>query len=232
MNAPSSPQLKRPVNLLTLGDEFITLILPCREGRDLGEIDAVRTQLTDCLQRLESHALDAGLGRDEVAALRYPLVALADELILNSEWDHRGAWRDQPLQLALFNDRMAGNRFFDQLELLRQSPEANRSLLLVFLTCLTLGFQGKYRITGQDHLQQLKADLAKQLNVSLSQADKILSPHGKQRDGFIPEVRGRSMFWLFTGLGAGLVVLLAIVFYFWIGHSASQALELMPKAGA
>jgi len=232
MNAKTSPQSSRAASLLTLADEFFTLILPYRHGQNLDDVAAVRGRLTDCLQRLESRALDAGLGRDDVAALRYPLVAFADELILNSDWVHRETWRDQPLQLTMFNERMAGNRFFDQLESLRQAPESNRDLLMVYFTCLTLGFQGKYRITGQDHLRQLKADLAQQLNIATHQSEEVLSPHGKQRDGYIAEARGRSSFLLFAGLGAGLVIVLAVAFYFWIDHSAGQALDLMPKPGS
>lgn len=59
------------------------------------------------------------------------------------------------MQLRLFGEHLAGERFFDKLETLRLDPVANLEALEVFYTMLLLGFQGKYLLEGSEKLNYL-----------------------------------------------------------------------------
>ena len=54
-----------------------------------------------------------------------------DEIILSSDFAIRGDWERSPLQLRLFGEHLAGERFFDKLEKLRVDPVANLEALVV-----------------------------------------------------------------------------------------------------
>lgn len=101
------------------------------------------------LQSLISEAREGAL-RDGVALERFhealfPVVAWADErLALLPSWREQAAWRPYMLQRKLFRTSLAGVQFFENMEKLDQDDHELRE---VFLTCLGLGFVGKYSQT-------------------------------------------------------------------------------------
>jgi len=219
----------RPHSLLDLAGRLLALTLSLRRSADFGEEAALRQRIAAYLGEIEREGAAAGIGRDDVDALRYPLVAFIDETILASEWAHREKWRDRPLQLDLYGTRTAGTGFFERLAALRQAGEAKRELLEVYHLCLLLGFEGQYRVTGRQNLRLVVEELQGQLGYSARRAkEPRLSPHGKRReeatveagDGF-PTRRVA----LFT---VGALVILFLVFFIAINHGANQALELLP----
>lgn len=75
----------------------------------------------------------------------FPVVAWVDErLALLPHWREQAAWRPYMLQRKLFHTSLAGVQFFEQME---KIDEADHELREVFLTCLGLGFVGKYSQT-------------------------------------------------------------------------------------
>jgi type VI secretion system protein ImpK len=229
MQATSLSSPSRSHGLLDLSDEFLALALALREGHGFGSAEEVRESLTGCLVRLESAGLDAGLPREVLTKVKYPLVAFADEIILNSGWEHVDTWRHQPLQLDLFNERMAGSGFFDRLETYRQDPAAHQALLEVYHVVLTLGFQGKFRLAGQDQLQRLVVEMRQQLGYGQESGDAKLSPHGKQRDNLTAGGGDGFPYWRVAGIAAGVLIVLFVAFFIWLDHSASEAIELLPR---
>jgi type VI secretion system protein ImpK len=76
----------------------------------------------------------------------YVMTALADEIFINLDWDGRDEWSNYLLEDALFESHDAGDRFFDLLDdLLGGRDSAYRSVAVIYLAALSLGFQGKYR---------------------------------------------------------------------------------------
>lgn len=219
----------RPRSLLDLAGRLLALTLSLRRGGDYGEEPALRQRIAAYLGEIEREGAAAGIARDDLDALRYPLVAFIDETILASEWAHREKWRDRPLQLDLYGTRTAGTGFFERLAALRQAGEAKRDLLEVYHLCLLLGFEGQYRVTGRERLRLVLEELQGQLGYSARRAkEPRLSPHGRRReegpvaagDGF--PTRRVALF------AAAVLVVLFLVFFIAINHGADQALELIP----
>jgi type IV/VI secretion system ImpK/VasF family protein len=96
-----------------------------------------------------------------VGLAHYALCALLDDVVLNTPWGARGAWRANSLAGALHHDAAAGEHFFDYLEQAKAQPERNRPVLELMAACLALGFEGQYRIApqGQAALQQIRSEL-------------------------------------------------------------------------
>ncbi len=78
---------------------------------------------------------------------RYIMVALADEIFLHSNWPGRFDWNFNLLETRLYQTRIAGEVFFQRVDLLLVSPRdaMKMELAKTYLMALSLGFQGRYR---------------------------------------------------------------------------------------
>jgi type VI secretion system protein ImpK len=78
---------------------------------------------------------------------QFVMAALADDIFLyDVEWAGRDAWNVSILEYRLFRSRIAGNKFFTNINILLQSRDAKRlDLATIYLLALHLGFKGQYR---------------------------------------------------------------------------------------
>jgi type IV/VI secretion system ImpK/VasF family protein len=74
--------------------------------------------------------------------VRYPLVVLADEILLHSGWEYAGQWEGQLLEEKTFGTNIGGEKYFSMVTELRPDDVAVAAILY---TGITLGFGGKYR---------------------------------------------------------------------------------------
>jgi type VI secretion system protein ImpK len=114
-------------------------------------------RLTTLFERQEAHAWRYGgtYGAEFYKEAQYVMVALADEVFLNTEWEGRSHWVSNLLETKIFQTHAAGELFFQKLErLLLDRDPVYRDLGAVYLMALSLGFRGKYR-GGQDDAARL-----------------------------------------------------------------------------
>lgn len=105
----------------------------------------VMSALGDARRRVDDERLDPdGLAQEAV-------VALVDETVMSSDWSGAEQWRREPLQLHYYDNRLAGERFFERLDGLRSG--ADDDLMEVYFFALCAGFEGRFR----DEPGELKA---------------------------------------------------------------------------
>ncbi len=219
-------------SLADLAASLFSLILSLRTSANYGTPGELRARIGEYLDRIDQEGLQAGIARDDLEAAKYPLVAFIDETILNSEWDGREGWRDHPLQLDLFGETIAGERFFERLEKVQAGGEARADLLEIYWLCLALGFEGKYKILGPERLRALVDDAGRGLGFGqLSPGRAPLSPHGRRRETI--RAAGHDAFPLMKvaiGCAGGLVLLFLILFFLmgWSEGGALRHLQSMP----
>ena len=152
----------------------------------------------------------AGLGREEANDVAYPVVALADEVILSRGPEElRAFWSAQPLQLHYFQENVAGEQFFVRLEALRKDPR-RRELLAAYHLALLFGFQGRYRVRGGElELMGLADGLAREVAGARKHDVEVLSPSGdRPADSLGRAGRAGPLLWI-----AGGAVVLSLVLY-------------------
>ena len=152
----------------------------------------VRRRTSDRLERFQSAARDAGYGKAETADGLLAMVALLDEAVLTSEWSGKAGWRSKTLAQELFDINTAGEEFFIRLERLRQKPGENTDVLEVYFKCLTLGFEGRYKLFGKEKLQLLLQEFGRELIGDGEWTIQKLSPNWKRPDDF-PEMVGEGV---------------------------------------
>ena len=103
------------------------------------------------LQTLESKREGNRFELESIADARYLKAALADEILLNTEWIGRETWTSHLLEAALFRTSVAGERVFERIEELLSTREpSRRDIARLYLFALALGFQGRYRGLHED----------------------------------------------------------------------------------
>ena len=153
-------------------------------------------------QRLDSSAEDTYLAK-------FAFTALVDELAMSPALGLRDVWERRPLQLELFGEQLAGERFFEHLEALRQQGAARIQVLEVFHMCLLLGFQGRYVLEGSEKLGFLTARLGDEI-VQLRGRRAPFAPHAMAPDRILHTLKGEVPLWV-VGSVFALMGLLAYI---------------------
>jgi type VI secretion system protein ImpK len=125
--------------------------------------EAFRDRIKQFLAGFERGAKRLDASTDDVYLAKFAYCALIDEVVLMSRLRLRDVWERRPLQLEFFGEQLAGERFFDHLETLRQGGAARLQPLEVFHMCLLLGFQGKYILEGSEKLNYLTGRLGDEI---------------------------------------------------------------------
>jgi type VI secretion system protein ImpK len=87
---------------------------------------------------------EAQLGqRPDWELAKYALVAWIDDMLIESPWEGRSWWKENALEVEVFNTRVRATEFFSRAK--DASNLTRRDALEVFYVCVVLGFRGLYR---------------------------------------------------------------------------------------
>lgn len=109
------------------------------------DADQFRTRVKALLAGADQDARAAGYPVDLVRRAIYAFVAYLDESVLDSRQPMFSGWHGKPLQEEIFQDHLAGEKFFRHLRdlLSRQDSDELADTLEVYHLCLLLGFRGR-----------------------------------------------------------------------------------------
>lgn len=135
--------------------------------------------LADEVRRFEARAKYQGIAQEHLMAARYCLCTVLDETAAQTPWGGSGVWSRHSLLVTFHNETWGGEKFFQLLAKLAQSPMQHRDLLELMYYCISLGFEGRYRITsnGQSQLETLRRRLADIIRDAKGDRSQALSPH-------------------------------------------------------
>jgi type VI secretion system protein ImpK len=178
------------------------------------DIDALRRQTTQEIRAFEDRARDAGVPPEDILASRYALCTVIDEAVMNTPWGAQSGWASQSLLVTFHKEASGGEKFFQVLE--RVSGEASRyvSLLELLYVCLSLGFEGKYRLDsrGAAKLADIKADLYRRIQSVRGPAETDLSPHWRGVEDRRNAVLRFVPLWIVAAASAALLIVAYVLF--------------------
>ena len=186
-------------SLQELMEDGVYLLFLLRNGNPPNSLSEFHRRIDQFLVQFESNARHLDKAPSAVSDAKYAFCALMDEIILSSDFSIRADWERAPLQLRLFGEHLAGERFFDKLEALRLDPVANLEALEVFYTTLLLGFQGKYLLEGSEKLNYLISRLGQEITHARG-GRREFAPNWKLPQRFQQYVRNELPLWLFYSL--------------------------------
>jgi type VI secretion system protein ImpK len=214
-------------DLSGLCTDIFLIVIRMREAEDLGEPAALRKLIGYFLNLLEKNCKATGISSESVFDAKYALVALIDETVLSIPGVCRDYWFSRPLQLDLFGDNIAGEEFYNKLQKLLLQTEKKKDVLEVYYICLSLGFEGKYKLFNPEERQAIIDDLGRKLRRTRIRASTGLSPHGSRADNVSLRKKNSGFFfpiWLSALILAAITGgLYAVLIHF----SNSQLAEIM-----
>ena len=122
-----------------------------RVGRE--SLGALNERLSAAVSGFERHSQHHGVESAQVEAACYVLCCVIDESVLTAQWDSRGEWSKMSLLSRFHHETFGGEKFFQMLERLSRDPIKNVALLELMYLCLSIGFEGKYRVMERGVLQ-------------------------------------------------------------------------------
>lgn len=143
--------------LLSAAAVLFSLMTKIAKSSMYTDVTKLRKDLIHEIKAFESAAHTQGYKQEQILLARYVLCAALDETIQQTEWGEEINWHQQGMLYFFQGEIWGGEAFFVMLDRLSQHPERHLELLELFYVCLTLGFQGKYRVydQGEQQVQQV-----------------------------------------------------------------------------
>jgi type VI secretion system protein ImpK len=154
------------------GNPFMTLSYPVFKLSDkivgeyeTGDITKIHSRLTEEIDRFSRSATEMNLDGSKALVARYLLCAYIDEMIGTTYWGRENNWAKDSLLSFYYQEAYGGEKFFQLLSKLLASPANHIDLLELMYICISLGFEGKYRITekGRIEIEAIRDNLYKQI---------------------------------------------------------------------
>ncbi len=223
-------------NLALAYQETLTSIVRLKANRQtVTDAQYFRQQFIEALKLANEEARARGYTEEETRDARFAVVAFLDETVLNLKSRAFSDWARKPLQEELFGVHMGGEVFFQNLERLMRQPDSAHlaDVLEVYLLCLTLGYAGRYSISGRGELASLEQSIFSRIR-RIHARPAELSPHW--RPAVDPNLAGGTDPWLkpllYSTIGCVIVMMLLLGFYKLSLQSGAQSIAKVAEVGA
>ncbi|SFV57373.1 Outer membrane protein ImpK/VasF, OmpA/MotB domain [hydrothermal vent metagenome] len=153
--------------LLSLSSEIFKEIDNLQNSYDVGSLNEVRSSLIKDIEYFTETGIEKGIENSQVILARYILCTFSDELVCTTYWGKDNNWANSSLLGYFYNETYGGDKFFKILEQLLRAPAKYINLLELMYICLSLGFEGKYRIQnrGKMELDSIRESLYRQMKM-------------------------------------------------------------------
>ena len=210
---------------------YVTYAMENRENLP-GGCDALYARLEDLIRQSEMTYTKHDFSREDYDLARFAVFVWIDETIMKSTWESKGGWTRKLLQRAYYKTTDGGVEFYRKLDALELEKTQVRE---VYFMCLTLGYSGRFGITGDDVTERegLKSQNLKRLTgttdaLSVLSREKVFPdayPAGEsvKKTGGRWAMRGSFMA-VVLGIGpVGIFVFLYVLYHFILNN------EIMTK---
>jgi type IV/VI secretion system ImpK/VasF family protein len=150
---------------------LVTFRRQVRKGMN-PDVDQTRRQLLEIFSEQERRVRDDAKLARLYEQVKYILVVLADEILINSNWSFSRDWEEKLLEWEFFKTRVAGEEFFTRLE---KEGERDEALAEIYYIALCLGFVGMHA-DEPTKIVDLKRRLYRMLPDRLSESEDRITP--------------------------------------------------------
>lgn len=238
--SPGEPiHLRRGLNpLVTMASTLILLAARLRTTVQHDDVPNLHRQVASELRDFDQKAKNAGIPAEIVLSASYLLCSVIDEMVLNTPWGANSGWSQRSLLSLYHKETGGGEKCFTILQRLLQTPAQHLDYLELFYICLSIGFEGQYRMDPNGHTQLLQIQ------------DHLYRTIENYRGGFEPDLsaswhsgvkRGSRLIhyipmWVVASCVLALLLLCYSGFRLWLYQSTAETTaaltELSRPAGA
>lgn len=208
--------------LIAAANPLLNIVPQLRTTPHHPDPSGLRDFIAQNIKVFETRAKAAGVASEKVIAARYALCTLLDEAAASTPWGS-GIWAKHSLLIMFHNEAWGGEKFFQLLAKLAENPKANLDLLEFMYICLTLGFEGRYRVVenGKAHLDALRERLARLLEKERGEYERDLSGRWQAAPIKRAKILALLPVWVLAAL-CGLIMLAAYLSFSFMLNKASD----------
>ncbi|WP_455205295.1 type IVB secretion system protein IcmH/DotU [Kaarinaea lacus] len=219
-----------PNALTDAGARLLALIGRLKTTPHHNDVGGLHRQVIQEIQSFDNNARNRGASPEAVLAARYALCAAIDEAVLNTPWGSVSVWSGQSMLSTFHQETGGGEKFFQILERVMMEPAKNIELLELYSVCLSLGFEGRYRImeNGRSQLESLRDELFRTIRTYRGDYERELSPHWRGLHTKISRLRQIPL-WVVAALAGAVLLGIYVGFNFILHNSASPVIDKLEK---
>ncbi|WP_338474088.1 type IVB secretion system protein IcmH/DotU [Pseudomonas sp. MS646] len=171
--------------LVAAASELLSQVVQLKYGQERGDLLALKRELCLDLERFEARALKADVESTQLIAARYVLCTVIDEAVVTTPWGQGSDWSKLSLLSTFHNETFGGEKVFQLIDRLSKNPVKHLPMLELMYLCLSLGFEGKYRVQARGvlELEGLRDALYRLIRQVRGDAPRELSPHWEGAGG-------------------------------------------------
>ncbi len=217
----AGPEFIASANQLTANALSLLMLVPkLRKITFHQSVKDLQERLVAELGAFQNRSLQQGYSEEQVRTASYLICSLIDETVLNTPWGSESFWGHDTLLVKFHREAIGGEEFFPIVDRLMRRPSENLDLLELAYMCLSLGFEGKYRLLpkGERALEELRLEIYTEIQRLRGESGLSLSVNWQGlRDLRSPLTRYVPMWVLWAA--AALVLLLV---YIWFSYKINS----------
>lgn len=210
--------------VVAAANPLLMMVPTLRTAHPPADVGVTRARLIELIRDFDAAAIKQGLPDDQRNIARYALCTVVDEAIQMTPWGTAANWAQQSLLIHFFKENWGGEKFFQILDKMSETPARFTSLLELFYVCLAVGFMGRFHLAGAQGRQAV-TDLRERLYVlirrSQAEGDRTLSGHWKGVEIEPRRFKGFAAF----GVVAALCALLGLGVYAWYSFALAGQVD-------
>lgn len=224
--------LNRGLNpLVNSASTLLTVAIQLRSVMSHQPVPELHRRLTLAIQRFENDAKQAKSSDHTVVSARYLLCSFVDEVVLNSPWGAASGWSQRSLLSLFHQETFGGEKCFLILQHLLKTPNQHTDLLELFYLCLSLGFQGKYRLArnGSEQLENIRDKLYRAITDLRPPMERGLSPHWKGLLKPQKHMKRLVPMWVITCCALALMLMSFSAFRWWLSKTSEPTIQYIEQ---
>ncbi|MBI5276029.1 MAG: type VI secretion system protein TssL [Burkholderiales bacterium] len=213
------------INSIVAAANPLLMIVPAlRTAHPPAEVPVTRARLVEMIQDFDTAMVKLGVSDEHRTIARYALCTVIDEAIQVTPWGTAANWAQQSLLISFFRENWGGEKFFQLLDRMAETPARFSQLLELFYVCISLGFMGRFHLAGpagREAISDLKERLYVLIQRQHGQADRTLSGHWRGVEIEPRRFRGFAAFWV----AAAFCVLAGLGAFAWYSYSLAASVD-------
>lgn len=204
---------------------LLALSLQLRRVQAAIDVPQLHRQAVKLVEQFRKELQATSASENAQTNASYLLCSLLDETVLNTPWGETSLWSQNSLLRLFHRETYGGEKVFRLIDEALGVARKDVDFLELAYLCLSLGFEGKYRIDprGKVKLEQLRNDIYATIKESRDRFRKELSPGIAPVLGIRRRLHSFGSLWLL----AGVLSLLVVGVYFYVLRSLNERSDLL-----
>jgi type VI secretion system protein ImpK len=193
--------------VLSAAAPLLSLLSSLRNVATVPDPGRLRERTIVEVRGYEQALRNAKLPLELIRTSHYAICASLDDVVQNTPWGSRGAWSSASLVSTFHQEVRSGDRFFDLLGRLCQTPGKFLPAIELMYLCMSLGMQGRYRVSprGAAELGRVREETYLVILRQRGAADPALSAHWRGVSAPYRPLKAELPVWLSALAAIGLI---------------------------